>query len=84
MKNKQKSVVVALMAMVLAGCKNDDMTKVITINYPAAYVVNGESSNISIINLNTDKVTATIKLNDQAMPGHGGMDMGILIQIFVY
>lgn len=81
MKNKQKSILVlGLMTLAFAGCKNDDdmpMNEALNIDYPAAFVVNGETSDISVINLNTDEVTATIELNDQSMPGHGGMDMGI-------
>ncbi len=80
MKNKQKLVPIALIALVFAGCGNDDdmsMDEALNIDYPAAYVVNGETSNISVINLETDEVTATIELNDQSMQGHGGMEMGI-------
>ncbi len=80
MKNKQKIVPLVFMILAFTGCKNEDdmpIDEVLNIDYPAAYVVNGETSNISVINLETDEVTATIELNDQSMPGHGGMDMGI-------
>jgi YVTN family beta-propeller protein len=36
----------------------------LNINYPAAYVVNGESSTLSIINLNTNEVTDLVQLTD--------------------
>jgi YVTN family beta-propeller protein len=34
------------------------------INYPAAFIVNGESSTLSVINLNTNEVSTTIQLTD--------------------
>jgi YVTN family beta-propeller protein len=44
----------------------------LNVNYPAAYVVNGESSTLSIINLNTNEVTDLIQLTD----GMKGMTHG--------
>lgn len=47
------------------SCKKknmDDMAMEKNINYPAAYVVNGESSTISVIKLSTSAVTETIEL----------------------
>jgi YVTN family beta-propeller protein len=49
----------------------------LSISYPAAYIVNGQSNTISVINLKTDAVTGTISLGDASMPGHGGMNAGI-------
>lgn len=47
----------------LTSCdeKNANTTST-TIDYPAAYVVNGESNSLSVINLNTDEVAQTIDL----------------------
>jgi YVTN family beta-propeller protein len=43
--------------------KMDDMKmEEKNINYPAAYIVNGESSTVSVINLSTNTVTDTIDL----------------------
>mgnify|MGYP002777113761 CR=1 FL=1 len=88
MKNKQKTVLVlGLMTLSFAGCKNDDdmpMNETININYPAAYVVNGESNSISVINMDTDKVTATIALVDQSMSGGGDMSMEIAWPHHIY
>jgi YVTN family beta-propeller protein len=39
-------------------------TPKLNIDYPAAYVVNGESSTLSIINLNTNEVTDLVQLTD--------------------
>lgn len=44
----------------------------LNVNYPAAYVVNGESSTLSIINLNTNEVTDLVQLTD----GMKGMTHG--------
>lgn len=49
----------------MASCKNTDTAQpVLNINYPAAYVVNGTSSTLSVINLNTNEVTDLIQLTD--------------------
>jgi YVTN family beta-propeller protein len=49
----------------IASCKNTDNNQPsVTINYPAAYVVNGTSSTLSVINLNTNEVADLIQLTD--------------------
>jgi YVTN family beta-propeller protein len=40
------------------------------INYPAAYVVNGVSNNISVVKLSDNSVTETISLNGASYPHH--------------
>ena len=57
-----------------AGCqKNHVMEMPVKVNYPAAYVVNGESNSISVIDLASNEVKATIKLGDASSSGgHGG------------
>lgn len=45
------------------------------INYPAAYVVNGESNTISVIRLSDNTVTETIKLGEVSDASHRGMSM---------
>ena len=45
------------------------------INYPAAYVVNGESNTISVIRLSDNTVTETIKLGEMSDASHAGMNM---------
>lgn len=42
----------------------------LNINYPAAYVVNGTSNNISVIKLSDNTVTETISLNGSTFPHH--------------
>lgn len=54
---------------------NSDQPK-LNINYPAAYVVNGESSTVSVINLNTNEATDLIQLTDGSGTQMAGMNMG--------
>jgi YVTN family beta-propeller protein len=42
----------------------------LNINYPAAYVVNGTSNNISVIKLSDNTVAETISLNGSTFPHH--------------
>jgi DNA-binding beta-propeller fold protein YncE len=42
----------------------------LNINYPAAYIVNGTSNNISVIKLSDNTVTETINLNGATFPHH--------------
>ncbi|SHL10135.1 40-residue YVTN family beta-propeller repeat-containing protein [Chitinophaga jiangningensis] len=50
-------------AMSCSKSKNDDMNmNEKNIDYPAAYVVNGQSSSISVINLTTNTITDSIEL----------------------
>lgn len=53
-------------AILFSSCsKNDNMnmsSNSINVNYPAAYVVNGEDATISVIKLSTNEVSATIPL----------------------
>ncbi len=52
---------------ILISCKKDSTTDTpstdVNINYPAAYVINGEDATVSVINLSTQEVAATIHLN---------------------
>jgi YVTN family beta-propeller protein len=48
----------------------------LNITYPAAYVVNGGSSTVSVINLTTNTVTAVIKLRDGSGTQMQGMNTG--------
>ncbi|WP_298152289.1 YncE family protein [Flavobacterium sp.] len=52
--------------LLLVSCNKDDnandMNASLNVNYPAAYVVNGEDATISVIRLSTNEVTATIPL----------------------
>lgn len=52
-------------AIVLTSCSKDDnmnMDAALNVDYPAAYVVNGEDATVSVIKLSTNEVTATIPL----------------------
>lgn len=84
MKNKIliSNIVIALVAINLASCKKKEETKAedhtvthpvttpLNINYPAAYIVNGSSNNISVIKLSNNTVTETISLNGATFPHH--------------
>jgi YVTN family beta-propeller protein len=64
MKKITKLSIIAT-SIFIASCKNTDNTQPsVTINYPAAYVVNGTSSTLSVINLNTNEVANLIQLTD--------------------
>lgn len=55
------------MALGLAACHKMDMLK---INYPAAYVVNGQGNDIDVINLNDNSHADHISLNGATFPHH--------------
>lgn len=55
--------------LALTSCSKDENTEInvpnntaLNINYPAAYVVNGEDATVSVVKLSTNEVTATIPL----------------------
>lgn len=58
--------IATLLLVVFTGCKKDDMDMNMAknINYPAAYVVNGESGTLSIIKLSDNTVSDEIMLMD--------------------
>ena len=85
--NRMKSslLVMALIAtitLLVTSCrkhKMDDMNEMgmeKNINYPAAYVVNGESNTLSVIKLSSNAVSETIDLMSSGM-GMGGNQMGM-------
>ena len=50
-------------ALFLTSCNNDDNTDMtINVDYPAAYIVNGEDATVSVVKLSTNEVTETIEL----------------------
>lgn len=67
--------IVIVSALGIAGCKkmnhdmDDNMGMNLNINYPAAFVVNGEDASVSVIDLNRNTVSETIPLmgNDGKM-----------------
>ena len=66
---------VSIFAFTISSCKKHDMNHdaghtMLNINYPAAYVVNGASNNISVIKLADNTVTETISLNGATFPHH--------------
>ena len=67
-------------SLFIASCKHNDITQPeLNINYPAAYVVNGKSSTLSVINLNTNEATDLIQLTDD-MSGMGHSGGGMFLQ----
>lgn len=60
---KYAAIVIAVTLFSLASCKKDSSSAMErNINYPAAYVVNGETSTISVIKLSDNSVSETIEL----------------------
>ena len=50
-------------ALFLTSCNNDDnMDMALNVDYPAAYIVNGEDATVSVVKLSTNEVTGTIEL----------------------
>jgi YVTN family beta-propeller protein len=81
MKKMKLTVAVLLgSAIMFLGCSKDDtLTDITPVNFDAAYVVNGESNTISVINLSTNKVDKTIGLPQfQATSGMGMMGSGMM------
>lgn len=78
---KKLAFAVLCAALFVVSCKKkkheiDPTNSDLNIDYPAAYVVNGESNTISVIRLSDNTVTETIKLGEMSDPNHGGMTMG--------
>lgn len=51
-------------AIFLTSCNNNDdnMDMTLNVDYPAAYIVNGEDATVSVVKLSTNEVTGTIEL----------------------
>lgn len=73
-------------AVLFSSCQKDETStdsNVASINFDAAYVVNGESNSISVINLSTNKVDKTIDLPQfQATSGMGMMGSGSMMNMW--
>lgn len=61
---KSLSIIASLIgAILLTSCNNDDsMDMNLNVDYPAAYVVNGEDASITVIKLSSNEVSGTIQL----------------------
>ena len=69
MKNANR-LTLLFIPLAFASCKKEDANKhELTIDYPAAYVVNGEDASISVIKLSTNTVTETIHMTGQSNAG---------------
>lgn len=64
--------------------KMDPTTTTTKIDYPAAYIVNGGSSSLSVIRLSDNTVTATLDLTKMSMSGMSDMSTGITWPHHVY
>lgn len=72
-----RKIFALIIVVSLYSCMNlNTIVPDLNINYPAAYVVNGESSTLSVINLTTNEVTNTIQLTDGTGTQMAGMNMG--------
>lgn len=71
-------IIISIFVFTISACKKhnmDDMDHdaghtMLNINYPAAYIVNGASNNISVIKLSDNTVSETISLNGATFPHH--------------
>jgi YVTN family beta-propeller protein len=63
---------IAALALIvsISSCKKEHDMDMLNIDYPAAYIVNGTSNNISVIKLADNTVTETISLNGATYPHH--------------
>ena len=68
---------VTIFAFTISSCKkhddhniDHDGHKMLNISYPAAYVVNGASNNLSVLKLSDNTVSETIGLNGATFPHH--------------
>jgi YVTN family beta-propeller protein len=58
-------ILIVFISTFIASCKDlVDSQPLLSVNYPVAYVVNGASSTLSVINLNTNEVANLIQLTD--------------------
>lgn len=81
-----KKVIISIFTLTLGGCMTMTSEQPqLNINYPAAYVVNGESSTVSVINLNTNEVTDLIQLTEEmAGMAHGSNAMFLQYPHHIY
>lgn len=65
-------IIGAIAPLLFFSCKKEDHSvhAVLNINYPAAYVINGGSGTISVVNLTDHKVQDQISLNGATYPHH--------------
>lgn len=81
-----KKIIIVIFTLTFSSCMNMTTEQPqLNINYPAAYVVNGESSTVSVINLNTNEVTDLIQLTEE-MSGiaHGSNAMFLQYPHHIY
>ena len=85
MKNTTQISILAISIFIASCSKMDNAQPELNINYPAAYVVNGTSSTLSVINLNTNEVADLIQLTDN-MSGmaHSGGGMFLKYPHHIY
>ena len=62
-----------ILLIVVVACNKIEKTDD-PVNYPAAYVINGESNSISIINLETEELVQSCKFKKGAWPHHISMN----------
>ncbi len=59
-----------LLCVIHLSCKKPNVSTGVSIDYPAAYIVNGGDNSISVLNLSTHTIDATVKLTDATFPHH--------------
>ncbi|PVY43691.1 YncE family protein [Pontibacter virosus] len=67
-------ICVVALAVGLTSCnkdeEHDEHEVALNIDYPAAYVVNGQDNNVSVIKLEDNQITETVALKDALAPHH--------------
>lgn len=59
-----------LLCILHLSCKKTNVSTGISIDYPAAYIINGGDNSISVLNLSTNTIDASIQLSDATFPHH--------------
>lgn len=73
MTNYKLFIGISALVVGLGACSKDmeqGMDMPLRIDYPAAFVVNGQDNSISVISLQENKIAETIKLQDAVAPHH--------------
>lgn len=70
--SKVTIIAIPIFIFIFLSCMKHDVgiTSPLTINYPAAFIVNGASNNLSVIKLSDNTVSETITLNGATFPHH--------------
>lgn len=69
LKEKTLLVVIVFLTILASSCRKVDILKS-PVNFPVAYVINGKSNSISLINLETNKLVESVEFKKGSWPHH--------------